>query len=97
MAIPIGILGALGFYAQDLLFEHVLYIDDPLGASALHMGAGIVGVLVPAFFAHPDLPPNPKLVYSMVAVPIFWDGKSRPVSCTDCGVLVPRRYWPFGH
>ena len=44
MAIPIGILGALGFYTQDYLFEHVLYIDDPLGASALHMGAGIVGV-----------------------------------------------------
>ena len=69
MAIPVGILGALGFYIQDLLFEHVLFIDDPLGASALHMGAGIMGVLAPAFLAHPDFTPASQ-------VGIFYGGSA---------------------
>ena len=33
------------------LFEYVFHIDDPLGASAIDMGAGIVGVLSVDFFA----------------------------------------------
>lgn len=69
MAIPVGILGAIGFYAQELLFEHVLFIDDPLGASALHLGAGIMGVLAPAFFAHPDFTPENQ-------VGIFYGGSA---------------------
>jgi ammonia channel protein AmtB len=33
------------------LFEYVFHIDDPLGASAIHTGARIVGVLSVGFFA----------------------------------------------
>jgi Ammonium Transporter Family len=88
MAIPIGILGALGFYAQDLLFEHVLYIDDPLGASALHMGAGIAGVLAPAFFAHPDFTPESQ-------VGIFYGGSANILGW-QIGACLVYGLWGFG-
>jgi Ammonium Transporter Family len=44
----------MGYYFQFLLFEYVLFIDDPLNAAPLHMGAGIVGMLCVGFFANPD-------------------------------------------
>ena len=88
MAIPIGILGALGFYLQDYLFEHVFFIDDPLGASALHMGAGIVGVLVPAFFAHPDFTPANQ-------IGIFYGGSANILGWQIGAVLV-YGLWGFG-
>jgi Amt family ammonium transporter len=53
IAIVVGILAAGGFYVQNWLMENVLRIDDPLGAAALHMGAGIVGVISVGFFANP--------------------------------------------
>lgn len=37
-----------------MLFEYVLFIDDPLNASAVHLGAGGVGMLFVAFMGHPD-------------------------------------------
>ena len=37
-----------------MLFEHVVFIDDPLNASAVHLGAGAVGMLFVAFMGHPD-------------------------------------------
>ena len=37
-----------------MLFENVLFIDDPLNASAVHLGAGGVGMLFVAFMGHPD-------------------------------------------
>lgn len=38
-----------------MLFEHILHIDDPLNASAVHLGAGGMGMLTVAFLADPDL------------------------------------------
>lgn len=37
-----------------MLFEHVLFIDDPLGASAVHLAAGAVGMLFVSFMANPE-------------------------------------------
>jgi len=54
IAVVVGLLGAVGFNLQVLLFEKVLRIDDPLNASALHMGAGITGMICVGFFANPD-------------------------------------------
>ncbi|KAL7568902.1 hypothetical protein ACA910_015549 [Epithemia clementina (nom. ined.)] len=50
-AIIVGILGALGFYVQVWVFETKLRIDDPLNASPLHMGSGIMGMLAVGFLA----------------------------------------------
>jgi Amt family ammonium transporter len=50
----IGPLGAIGYYLHSFLVEYVLHIDDPLNASAVHMGAGIVGLLSVGFFAGPQ-------------------------------------------
>jgi hypothetical protein len=89
MAIPVGILGALGFYIQDQLFEHVLYIDDPLGASALHMGAGIMGVLIPAFLAHPDFTPANQ-------IGIFYGGSGNILGWQIAACLVYGLWGFFG-
>lgn len=47
-------MGALATQGQIELFEKVLFIDDPLGASAVHLGAGGMGMLFVAFFADPQ-------------------------------------------
>ena len=88
MAIPVGILGALGCYAQELIMEHVLYIDDPLSASPVHMGAGIVGVLVPAFIAHPDFTPEAQLG-------IFYGGDANILGW-QIGAIFVYFLWGFG-
>ena len=36
----VGMTGAMVYYAQSWVTEHVFHIDDPLDAAALHMGAG---------------------------------------------------------
>jgi Amt family ammonium transporter len=46
----VGFFGAFGYFCPDSLFENVLRIDDLVGASALHMGAGMVGLILPGFF-----------------------------------------------
>jgi Amt family ammonium transporter len=53
-ALLVGFLGAFGYYGQVYLFEHVLRIDDPLGASAVHQAAGAVGLITTAFLANSD-------------------------------------------
>lgn len=50
----VGVLGAVGCQLQITLFENYLFIDDPLNASAVHFGAGAVGMMFVAFFANPE-------------------------------------------
>lgn len=52
--ILVGILGALATQGQVQLFEYVLFIDDPLNASAVHLAAGGVGMIWVSFMANPD-------------------------------------------
>ncbi|CAB9524313.1 Ammonium transporter 1 member [Seminavis robusta] len=52
--IIVGVLGSIATQSQVLLFEHVLFIDDPLNASAVHLGAGAVGMVFVAFMANPE-------------------------------------------
>lgn len=49
-----GVFGAIVCQLQVLLFEHVMYIDDPLNASAVHLGAGAAGMIFVALFANPE-------------------------------------------
>jgi ammonium transporter, Amt family len=37
-----------------MFFENYAFIDDPLSASAVHLGAGATGMLGAAFFANPE-------------------------------------------
>jgi len=60
IALGVGILGALAYYAASRAIE-ALEIDDPLDAFPVHGGAGCVGVLVLAFL--PQYTPD-GLVYS---------------------------------
>lgn len=53
-AVIVGLLGAAATQGQVLLFENVLFIDDPLNASAVHLGGGAVGMIWVAFAANPD-------------------------------------------
>merc|ERR1712151_1097416 len=53
-AVIVGLLGAAATQGQVLLFEHVLFIDDPLNASAVHLAAGAVGMIWVAFVANPE-------------------------------------------
>jgi len=69
-AIPVGALGAFAYNLQNYLFEFVFHIDDPLGASAIHMGAGIVGVLSVGFFASSEFTEGD-------AVGVFYGGSGK--------------------
>ncbi|KAL3910217.1 MAG: hypothetical protein SGILL_007779 [Bacillariaceae sp.] len=62
----VGTLGAVFFQVQDYLFEYVLFIDDPLKASSLHMGAGVAGLLCVGFFADPKYVDNDENVMGIV-------------------------------
>jgi hypothetical protein len=94
----VGIAGAFGYYLQEYLFENVLYIDDPLGASALHMGAGIVGLIAPAFLAHPDHTPEAQvgIFYGGTAKQLGWQIGAMFIyfgwAFVTCSVLV---FWPL--
>lgn len=39
-SLVVGMTGAFVFYGQSWVTEYILNIDDPLEASALHMGVG---------------------------------------------------------
>eukprot|EP00977_Amphora_coffeiformis_P029751 scaffold42731_cov237-Amphora_coffeaeformis.AAC.2 len=54
VALICGILGAITCQLQIELFEKVLFIDDPLNASAVHLGAGGIGMIFVAFCSNPD-------------------------------------------
>jgi len=58
--IIVGLLGAAACQGQVLLFEHVLFIDDPLNASAVHLAAGAVGMIFVSFMADPALTGDDK-------------------------------------
>jgi len=49
--LPIGGTGALAYYAMAWLLDR-LRIDDPVGASPVHLGAGAWGMLMVAFFVN---------------------------------------------
>ena len=89
-AILVGIFGAWGFYIQVWLFEYYFHIDDPLNASALHQGSGIVGMLFVGFFA------NDKYVGGdMDKAGIFFGGNGKQLGYQMYGVLVYFA-WAFG-
>ena len=50
----IGFTGSLVTYGQSYVTEHILHIDDPLDAAALHMGAGFWGTICAGLFAVPE-------------------------------------------
>mmetsp|Transcript_17167 Transcript_17167/g.39796 ORF Transcript_17167/g.39796 Transcript_17167/m.39796 type:complete len:208 (+) Transcript_17167:377-1000(+) len=50
----VGFTGALFYYAQSWVTEHILHIDDPLDAAALHMGGGFWGMIMAGLLADPD-------------------------------------------
>ena len=47
-------MGGAATQTQVLVFEHVLRIDDPLNASAVHLAAGAMGMFTVAFLADPE-------------------------------------------
>lgn len=89
IAVVIGLLGAAGFYVQAWLFENKLFIDDPLNASALHMGSGIVGMIAVAFLA------NPKYLADPSQAGIFYGGNGKQLGFQIYGVIV-YFLWAFG-
>jgi ammonium transporter, Amt family len=82
------VLGAFGFYFQNWLFEYVLFIDDPVSAAAVHMGAGFVGVLLPAFLASSDYVEGDH-------VGIFYGGNGKQLGWQIAAILV-YFLWAFG-
>lgn len=88
-SVVIGILGAGGFYLQAWLFENKLFIDDPLNASALHMGSGIVGMISVAFLG------NPKYMADPSQAGIFYGGNGLQLGYQIYGVVV-YFLWAFG-
>lgn len=89
VAILIGILGAWGFYVQVWVSEWFLFIDDPLNASALHMGSGMIGMLAVGFFA------NDKYVESKEQAGIFYGGTGKQLGYQVYGTIV-YFCWSFG-
>jgi Amt family ammonium transporter len=89
IAVVIGILGAGGFYLQAWLFENKFHIDDPLNASALHMGSGIVGMIAVGFFANPSYLADPS------QAGIFYGGNGKQLGYQTYGVVVYFA-WSFG-
>ncbi|KAL7572408.1 hypothetical protein ACA910_006588 [Epithemia clementina (nom. ined.)] len=88
-AIIVGILGALGFYVQVWVFETKLRIDDPLNASPLHMGSGIMGMLAVGFLA------NDKYVASADEAGLFFGGNGKQLGYQVYGTIVYFA-WAFG-
>lgn len=89
VAILIGVLGAWGFYVQVWVFEWFLFIDDPLNASALHMGSGIIGMVAVGFFA------NDKYVATKEEAGIFYGGTGKQLGYQLYGTVV-YFCWAFG-
>lgn len=50
----VGLTGAMAYFVQEWITIHILRIDDPLSAAALHMGAGFWGVLLAGLVANED-------------------------------------------
>ena len=60
-AAVIGIVSGLLVPFGVWLLDHVLHIDDPVGAVAVHMMNGIWGTIAVGLFADPDVPGNSGL------------------------------------
>lgn len=54
-AIIIGLIAGPVMYAASLINLHILKVDDPLDAIAVHAGAGIWGLIASAAFADPHM------------------------------------------
>jgi len=77
----LGVLGATATQGQVLLFEHVLFIDDPLNASAVHFAAGAVGMIWVAFMGDPEY-------VSDEFVGIFYGGSAKFLGYQFWGMFV---------
>lgn len=55
-ATMVGVVSGLLVVFGVWLLDHVLYIDDPVGAVAVHMMNGIWGTFAVGLFANPDVP-----------------------------------------
>lgn len=90
IGVCVGILGAAGTYAQIWLFESVLHIDDPLNASAVHQGAGIVGLISVGFFANSAYVDN-----DADRAGVFYGGNGKQLGYQLYGLVVYFA-WAFG-
>ncbi|KAH9260739.1 hypothetical protein BASA81_001206 [Batrachochytrium salamandrivorans] len=54
-AIAIGFLGGIFYVTSSRLVLHVLKVDDPLDATAVHLFCGMWGIAAGAFFTNPVL------------------------------------------
>eukprot|EP00549_Striatella_unipunctata_P007703 CAMPEP_0118701394 /NCGR_PEP_ID=MMETSP0800-20121206/17226_1 /TAXON_ID=210618 ORGANISM="Striatella unipunctata, Strain CCMP2910" /NCGR_SAMPLE_ID=MMETSP0800 /ASSEMBLY_ACC=CAM_ASM_000638 /LENGTH=460 /DNA_ID=CAMNT_0006602309 /DNA_START=45 /DNA_END=1427 /DNA_ORIENTATION=- len=90
-AFILGILAAVGCQLQILLFENVLFIDDPLGASAVHYAGGMVGMIYAAFLKNPKYTgdTDPDLIG------IFYGGNGKLLGYAFYGIIVYSA-WAFG-
>jgi Amt family ammonium transporter len=50
----VGFSGSFAYYIQDWVTENIFHIDDPLGAAALHMGAGFWGCILSGLLANDE-------------------------------------------
>jgi Amt family ammonium transporter len=50
----VGFTGAFAYWIQEWITINLLHVDDPLSASALHMGAGFWGVILAGLVASED-------------------------------------------
>jgi len=90
IALVVGASGSMVYYAQNWLFENVLHIDDPLGASALHMGAGFWGLLLVGFLGSPDYLGDDRDL-----IGIFYGGNGKQLGYNLYGMVVYFS-WAFG-
>lgn len=88
-AFLVGIFGAIFCQLQILLFENVLFIDDPLNASAVHLAGGAVGMIAVGFFA------NPKYTEEDGTAGIFYGGDGKQLAYQLYG-MVAYFFWAFG-
>jgi ammonia channel protein AmtB len=59
-ALVIGLTSGIVYVGSSRLVSHVLRVDDPLDAAAVHGFCGAWGLLMAAAFAHP---PNIRMTY----------------------------------
>jgi Amt family ammonium transporter len=81
-AILVGVAGGIVTYAFSAAVRHVLMIDDPVDAVAVHAGGGITGILLAPFFSQKVLSPSqPYPVtffaqFTTLAAGLVWSGGS---------------------
>ena len=71
----VGSMDALVYYTMAWIVEFKLRIDDPLGATHLHLGAGAWGMIMVAFcadLAYLDDKSQPGLFYGGNVMQLIW-------------------------